>query len=292
MSLNRTDLALEAHELDNKNMSGVKFNEGGDDKLGICELVIETEEAAKRLQKPCGRYITVSAPDLLYDTQLYQRTFETVAECIKELAKTDGNVLVAGLGNRDITPDSLGPEVVSRVFVTNHIKQQLNYDFCDKLGNVSAIAPGVLGTTGMESVQIIRGVVNEQKPDLVIAVDAYAARDVERMSTTIQISDAGLVPGGGVGNRRSAIDKKALGVPVIAIGVPTVVDAVTVVSASLGIEDEDELRKKIGKTMPDMVVTPKEIDLIIDRAAKTVANAINLAVHNQLTIEEIESYIG
>ena len=290
--LNRTDLAIESQELSAEDMSGVSISKSKAGGIEICELIIESEAAADRLGKPVGRYITIEAPELLYDTDVYTKAYELVAKSICSLGSADGDILVAGLGNRAITPDALGPEVVSRVFVTNHIKKQLDYDFCEKLGSVSAIAPGVLGTTGMESAQIIRGVVNEQKPSLVIAVDAYAARSVSRMSTTIQISDAGMIPGGGVGNRRAAINEETLGVPVIAVGVPTVVDAAAVAGAVLGIEDEDEIRNKLGKGAPDMVVTPKEIDLVIDRAAKTVANGINLAAHPKLSIEEIESYIG
>lgn len=290
--LNRTDLAIESQELSAEDMSGVSIARSETGSIGICELVIETEAAAKRLGKPVGRYITIEAPELLYDTDVYTKTYELVAENIRRICDADGDILVAGLGNRAITPDALGPEVVSRVFVTNHIKEQLNYDFCEKLGRVSAIAPGVLGTTGMETSQIIRGVVNEQKPTLVIAVDAYAARNVSRMSTTIQISDAGMIPGGGVGNRRAAINRETLGVPVVAVGVPTVVDAAAVAGAVLGIEDEEEIRNRLGSGAPDMVVTPKEIDLVIDRAAKTIANGINLAAHPKLSIDEIESYIG
>ncbi|MBQ7794634.1 MAG: GPR endopeptidase, partial [Clostridia bacterium] len=153
-----------------------------------------------------------------------------------------------------------------------------SYDFADKFGRISAIAHGVLGTTGMETAEILRGVTAEKKPDLVIAVDAFAAGDVKNIASTVQVSDTGLVPGGGVANRRNAINRETLGVPVIAVGVPTVVDA--------------ELPSGGRWEGEPFFVTPKDIDVVIDRLAKTIANGINLAVHKNLTVEEIESFVG
>ena len=274
--LNRTDLAIESHK--SAVGDGVKVKERKKDGIEITEVIVETDDAEKRLSKPKGRYITIRAKELMYNTSIYQTVCESVAESITELAKNKSDVLVAGLGNRAITPDALGPEVVSRVFVTNHIKEQLKYDFVEKLGRVSAIAPGVLGTTGMETSEILRGVINEKKPDLVIAVDAFAASDMENISVTVQVSDTGLIPGGGVSNRRNAINEESLGVPVIAIGVPTVVDANILTNGEY--------------SRGELVVTPKDIDIVIDRTAKVIANGINLAIHNNLTIDEIESYVG
>ena len=290
LEINRTDLAVERHAL--RGGEGVSVKKKELEGVEVCELCIETDEAQMRLEKPKGRYITLSAPQLLYDTEVYLRMCSLIAESIVRLAGRGGSVLVAGLGNRDITPDALGPEVVSRVFVTNHIKAQLEYDFVQKLGRLSALAPGVLGTTGIETARIIRGVVKEQKPDYVIAVDAYAAKSLSRISTTVQISDTGMTPGGGVGNRRAGINRDTLGVPVIAVGVPTVVDAATLAADMLGDEDEQHIRERLGERAGGLVVTPKDIDLVIDRGAKTVANGINLAAHPNLTIEEIESYVG
>lgn len=282
----RTDLAIEEHEdyggegVDIKNIAAGRGVE-------VCELEVKTKDAAHRLSKPIGRYVTISALELMFDTDVYSKVCSVIAETIRSMADCDKAVLVAGLGNRDITPDALGPEVVDRVFVTNHIKQQLRYDFVEKFGNVCAIAPGVLGTTGMESSSIISAIVKEQKPAAVIAVDAYAARSISRISTTIQVSNTGLIPGGGVGNRRMAINEESLGVPTIAVGVPTVVDAGTIAA---------ELSGNMGNQKSDnpsaLVVTPRDIDLVIDRTSKTIANGINLAVHPRLTAEEIESYIG
>lgn len=274
--LNRTDLAIESHK--SAIGDGVSVETREKDCVEITEVIVETDEAEKRLSKPKGRYITIRAEDLMHDTSVYQSVCEIVAESISKLAENKSDVLVAGLGNRAITPDALGPEVVSRVFVTNHIKEQLKYDFVEKLGRVSAIAPGVLGTTGMETSDILRGVINQKKPDLVIAVDAFAASDMENISVTVQVSDTGLIPGGGVANRRNAINEESLGVPVIAIGVPTVVDANILTNGAYN--------------RGELVVTPKDIDIVIDRAAKVIANGINLAIHNNLTIDEIESYVG
>ncbi|MBS7298235.1 MAG: GPR endopeptidase [Eubacteriales bacterium] len=276
MVLNRTDLAIESHM--QAVGEGVTVNEKDYHGITITEVIVETDIAAKRISKPKGRYVAIKATELLHDTEVYLDVCSLLAKTITELSDRHNDILVAGLGNRDITPDALGPEVVSRVFVTNHIKEQLKYDFVEKLGRVSAIAPGVLGTTGMETSEIIRGVANEKKPDLIIAVDAFAASDANNISTTIQVSDSGLIPGGGVGNRRNAINEETLGVPVIAIGVPTVVDA-------------DILSGGRWKG-ESLVVTPKDIDIVIDRAAKTIANGINMAAHPELTIEEIESYVG
>lgn len=274
--LNRTDLAIESHK--SAVGDGVTVKNREKDGIEITEVIVETDDAEKRLSKPKGRYITIKAKELMYDTSVYQTVCEAVAESISELAKNKSDVLVAGLGNRAITPDALGPEVVSRVFVTNHIKEQLKYDFVEKLGRVSAIAPGVLGTTGMETSEILRGVISEKKPDLVIAVDAFAASDMENISVTVQVSDTGLIPGGGVANRRNAINEESLGVPVIAIGVPTVVDANILTNGEY--------------SRGELVVTPKDIDIVIDRTAKVIANGINLAIHENLTIDEIESYVG
>ncbi len=272
----RTDLAIESHN--NYKGEGVRVREDMCEGVAVTTVYVETESAAKRLSKPVGEYITIKTENILYDTNEYSAVVNIIAQAISSLSKGSENVLVAGLGNRDITPDALGPEVVSRVFVTNHIKEKGGYDFAKKFGRVSAIAPGVLGTTGMETAEILSGITYSKRPDLVIAVDAFAASDISNLGRAVQISNTGLVPGGGVRNRRNAVNRETLGTPVIAIGVPTVVDA-----------DILSDGKWCGEPF---LVTPKDIDLVIDRMSKTVANGINMAVHNNLTIEEIESFIG
>ncbi len=270
----RTDLAIDSHR--HYSGSGVEVVKEKRESVNILRVNITTKDASERLFKPIGEYITLMADNILYDTNEYNITVNLIKESITRFSDKPDNVLVAGLGNRAITADSLGPEVVSRVFVTNHIKGNTSYDFSKKFGRISAIAPGVLGTTGIETADILRGIIKENKPELVIAVDAFASSDAENLATTIQISNTGLIPGGGVNNRRNAIDEINLGVPVIAIGVPTVVDT-------------DSLS---CKGMKSYFVTPKDIDLVIDRMGKTIANGINTAVHRELTVSEIESFVG
>ncbi len=272
----RTDLAIESHKANIG--EGVRVKKEERFGVSVTTVYVETEMAAKRLSKPIGEYITIKADNILYDTKEYLTVVNLISEGICSLAKNTDNVLIAGLGNRSITPDALGPEVVSRVFVTKHIKEKASYDFSEKFGKASAIAPGVLGTTGIETSAILKGITKADKPNLVIAVDAFAAGDALNLASTVQISNTGLVPGGGVRNRQNAISKETLGVPVIAIGVPTVVDAEILSNGSFQGEP--------------FFVTPKDIDIVIDKMAKTIANGINLAVHKNLTIEEVESYIG
>ena len=267
--LNRTDLAIENHNPDIND--GVKVKTQNNSKTIVTTVEIKTESAKKRLNKPIGTYVTIKCSDILNDTECYEEAVDELKNVLDSFIKTDGNVLVVGLGNRNITPDNLGPNTVERVFVTNHIKEQLKYDFVEKLGRISALAPGVLGTTGMESFDIIKGVAERIKPDSIIVIDALCAIEKENLGTTVQISDTGLTPGGGVKNRRNEISKETLGIPVISVGVPTVIDS---------------------KTDDFLFMTPKDIDLISDRMSKTIANGINKAIHKNLTIEEIESYIG
>ncbi len=289
MILNRTDLAMEIEGISH-GAEGILYDESERDGITTVRITVETDDAAKRIGKPKGKYISISAPGILYDSEVYEKTVDAVSEIIKEFGDTKKSVLVAGLGNRSITPDALGPEVVSRIFVTRHMKGRLDFDFVKELGDVSAIAPGVLGTTGLKTSQILKGIVNIEKPGLIIAVDAYCAKSLDRISTTIQVSDSGVIPGGGVGNRQAAINEETMGVPVIAIGIPTVADAVTVAAGIMKSEDEDGIRRNLGEDCESLIVTPKDIDIIIDRGAKTVANAINKAFNPTLSLEEIESF--
>ena len=267
--IRRTDLAIENHNPDNT--EGVLVDTKNNDKTIVTTVKIETESAKNRFNKPIGTYVTIKCSDILNDTECYEEAVDELSGVLDSFIKTNGNVLVIGLGNRQITPDSLGPSAIDRVFVTNHIKDQLKYDFVEKLGRISALAPGVLGTTGMESFEIIKGVTERVKPDCLIVIDALCALEKENLGTTVQVSDTGLTPGGGVKNRRNEISMDTIGIPVISVGVPTVIDS-----------SEDEY----------LFLTPKDIDLILDRMSKTIANGINKAVHKNLTVEEIESYIG
>lgn len=306
----RTDLAIEAHEMCSKekaeknHLEGIDVEEYKEGEVFVTKITVNNEKGSDILGKPKGTYITLEIPNLKYSDEAYKSACKQIAIELGKLAKVDNNTktLVAGLGNKYITPDALGPKAVSYLVVTNHIKQ--GNDFLgDSFSRVCAVVPGVLGTTGIETTDIIKGVADKIKPDLIIAVDALASRSMDRISNTVQISDTGISPGSGVENKREGINEEALGVKVIAIGVPTVVDAATVASDSIDAvlagqngDSEKISREKIytalAKNVGNMMVTPKDIDSVIEKASKTVANGINLALHKNLTLEEVESYIS
>lgn len=284
----RTDLAVEAHELSKKNAENASEIEGvisdveERDGISVTRVRITNENGSKALGKAIGNYITIDAPDLKYSLETYEDVCEIIADEIRKMAQIKGDMLtlVVGLGNRDITPDALGTSVVSKLLVTNHIKQNMSDFFDDNISGVCAIAPGVLGTTGIETADIIKAVTEKVKPQLIIAVDALAAADIQRVSTTIQIADTGIQPGAGVGNNREGLNEETTGVKVIAIGVPTVIDAATI------------SKVEIPKELAPLMVTTKDIDLVIERTSKTVANGINLALHRDMTLRDVESYVG
>lgn len=307
----RTDLAIEAHEMCTQDgeqceeTPGIAVSEYGDDDVYVTEIRVENETGASAIGKPVGTYITIEAPRIKYSEEVYENTCLAISREIKKLCNIDRNTktLVVGLGNDTITPDALGPEVVSGLMVTNHIKTHLADILDESYSSVCALIPGVLGTTGIESTDIIKGVCDRIKPEIVICVDALAARSASRISTTFQLSDTGISPGSGVENKRKEINERTIGAKVIAIGVPTVVDAATIASDSIdaaleraggfGKEDKREIIKKaLTENAGNMMVTPKDIDLVIKRAAKTVANGINLALHRDLTFRDIENYVG
>lgn len=310
----RTDLALEAQEIfvqcSEEKAEKIDGVDSDVEKIGSItktKIRIINENGERALGKPKGTYITIEAPEIKYDTEVYEKVCMLLADEIREMAKPDKNTktLVAGLGNRNITPDALGPEVISHLMVTNHMKEKMADFLSDDITSVSAVSPGVLGTTGIETSKIIKGIVSEIKPDLVIAVDALASRSIDRISTTVQVSDCGINPGSGVNNKREGLNEETLGVKVISIGVPTVVDAATIASDCIDMVERktqtaktnDELRSEmirntISQNIGVLMVTPKDIDSVIDKTAKTIANGINLALHKNLTFEEIESFVG
>ncbi|MBR4723182.1 MAG: GPR endopeptidase, partial [Clostridia bacterium] len=285
-------------------LEGIDVEEYKEGEVFVTKITVNNEKGSDILGKPKGTYITLEIPNLKYSDEAYKSACKQIAVELGKLAKVDNNTktLVAGLGNKYITPDALGPKAVSYLVVTNHIKQ--GNDFLgDSFSRVCAVVPGVLGTTGIETTDIIKGVADKIKPDLIIAVDALASRSMDRISNTVQISDTGISPGSGVENKREGINEEALGVKVIAIGVPTVVDAATVASDSIdavlagqnGGSDKisrEKIYTALAKNVGNMMVTPKDIDSVIEKASKTVANGINLALHKNLTLEEIESYIS
>ncbi len=290
-----TDLAREAREI-NPDLPGVAEQEEEIGDAAISRIEVQTQEAAQKLGKPIGKYVTIEAPALAQrDTAVFQKVSETLAEELTRLLPEGGvdmGILVVGLGNRFITPDALGPRVVEKTFVTRHITQHLPDIIGEPMRPVAAIAPGVLGTTGVETLEMLRGLVERVKPAAVIAIDALASRRAGRISTTIQLTDTGIQPGSGVGNDgRMGLSQESLGVPVIAIGVPTVVlaatisqDTISMIADKTGLHtDEEELRRLAEKVISEhfgpMIVTPKEIDTIVSDMAGILSEAVNLALH-------------
>mgnify|MGYP001534856631 FL=1 len=289
----RTDLAMEAREL-HPSLSGVTEESEEHEGVAVTRIALTTDDAAARLEKRKGRYVTLDAPELsARPLDLFERVSRALSNELSRLMEGLGtceNVLVVGLGNRAITPDSLGPRVVESIYVTRHIKQYMPDALPGPVRAVSAVAPGVLGVTGVETMEIVRGVVEHCKPDLVIAVDALASRRAARISTTVQLTDAGISPGAGVGNNRTGLDRETLGVPVIAIGVPLVVfattisqDTISLIADETGLHNDEERLKElaakvIAEHIGELIVTPKEIDSIVADMTRIVADGINMAL--------------
>lgn len=277
----RTDLALEARERyeEDVEIRGVSVEETYDEKRDIraTTVRIESENGAKAMGKPIGVYITLEAPKLSEPDKDYHREVsEVLAVYLQELlgTKEERSVLVVGLGNREVTPDALGPEVVGNLRITRHVVKEYGKAAFEKekVHMVSGIVPGVMAQTGMETLEIVRGVVEETQPDVVVAIDALAARSSKRLNRTIQISDAGIHPGSGVGNHRHSLTRETIGVPVVAIGVPTVVDAATIVY------DAVRDRNAVPPGLNSMFVTPKDIDETIKHLSFTISEALNIAL--------------
>lgn len=294
----RTDLALERHEsVKSDNPEGIKLEIKNEDELKISHITVLDETGEKAIGKKRGRYITAEIASWKNSAEKLEKWSEIIAGEIRGiLPDGEGPVLVAGLGNSDITPDALGPECISMLLATRHIKSEIRENtFLQSLRSVAGIVPGVLGNTGIETAEILKGIVNQIKPSAVIVIDALAARSLERLGNTVQMCDTGVSPGSGVGNKRRKIDIDFLGVPVIAIGVPTVVDGITValdVIEAGGVELSEEKKKNIFSVEKGMMVTPKEIDLVIKRAARLVSLAINRALQPEMTAEDIMAIVS
>lgn len=312
----RTDLALEAHEVVSAQgeIEGVRSEKEGDEDITIHRVSITTQQGAARMGKPMGNYITLEVPGLRKkNTALQDKIIQVFYKELQRMLSLNGqkSVLVIGLGNWNVTPDALGPRVVRELFVTRHIFKLKPEILGNGYRSVCAVSPGVLGITGIETGEIIRGIAEHVKPDLIIAVDALAAHRMSRLHTTIQVSDTGIIPGSGVGNRRLAIDRQTMGVPVYAIGVPTVVDAVTIAGDSMdkmaeamrkespqgnvfaGIVQKmnwEEKRNIIKEVLEpyagDLIVTPKEIDALIEDISLVIAASLDAALHPQIAREE------
>ncbi|PHO08362.1 GPR endopeptidase [Thermoanaerobacterium thermosaccharolyticum] len=318
----RTDLAVEARELYKDGhageIPGVSIDEKEEDGIKVVKVSILNDEGAKAMGKPIGDYITIEAPDLRYrDIELEDKVAQKLADVIKEISNVNVNIktLVIGLGNWNVTPDALGPKVIENIVVTRHLKELAPLQFGDNICSVSAMAPGVLGITGIETAEIVKSIVDKIKPDLVITIDALASRRIERLATTIQISNTGISPGSGIGNKRSAINMESLGVPVVAVGVPTVVDAATIandaidhlestliknttsnsplynVLKNMNKEDKYALIKEVLSPDENLIVTPKEIDLLIKNISSILSRGINLALQPNLTVDEMNQLV-
>lgn len=297
----RTDLALESvysHTNDGihqttKERSGVR----------ITHIAVTTQEAADLVGKPMGTFITLETKSLRHANP---EEIEPVAAVLSDelgrlLPQHAERILVVGLGNRAVTPDALGPCVVDRVMVTNHVLPYLNTKEQRDFSAVSAVCPGVMGVTGMETLEIVTGIAERCRPDVILAVDALCAQSPERMFSTIQLTDTGIHPGSGVGNRREGLNRETLGVPVIAAGVPTVVDSDSIVYAALRdffqsndslAEAQEIMEIMMQHTSDRMFVSPKEIDRLIAGTARMVAGGINLALHKNIDLHFAENFVS
>ncbi len=284
----RTDLALEQHEINGKNEpDGTKKTETTHGNARITQIKITNENGEKALKRKRGTYITVELPGFGNNADIFSDGMQAVATELKKLLPAKGLILVAGLGNEQITPDAFGPKCASLIFSTRHIGKELQKSLgFEHLRPVARIAPGVLGQNGIETGEILAGIIRQISPAAVITVDALASRSLSRLGCTVQICNTGITPGSGVGNARAEISKDTMGVPVIAVGVPTVVDAATLAYDLTGQE------QKLGKNGEKMMVTPREIDLITERASKLVATAINSALQPDMNPEELYTLVS
>lgn len=313
------DLAVEAHEIvrgqTGQEIPGVAMDKENYANATVTVVKILEKSAEPIMGKPRGTYITIEAPSLRENNrEAHQDVVEILAKQLSKLFQVpeNGNVLLVGLGNWNATPDALGPKVVENSIVTRHLYKYAPEEIRGGMRSVSALAPGVLGLTGIETAEIIKGVVEKINPELIICVDSLASRSVERIATTIQIADTGISPGSGIGNKRSGINLASMGVPVIAIGIPTVVHAAVIAQDALEqlvgkMTDNPEINKYYRGLNPDtfngiindilapfsggLTVTPKEIDSLIQNTAKIVAGGISTALHPAISAEEYSMYL-
>lgn len=320
----RTDLACEANELykelNNKEPDGIKVEEKIEDDTKITIVKVLDKYGAEKIGKPIGTYITLDIPEYTaYDGKLMDDVSKAFGKTLKKLINIDKNktALVIGLGNIKVTPDSLGPKVIEKIMITRHLEDVMPDIYDNSIVKVSGISPGVLGITGIETVEIVKALVDKIKPDCVVCIDALAARKIERVNKTIQISDSGISPGAGVNNNRLKINEESLGCRVIAVGVPTVVHAATVANDTIDLVidslinqcetgkefynmlkniNKDEkfmlIKEILDPFVGDLIVTPKEVDLMTDSLSKIIANGINIALQPYMTVEEINKFLN
>ena len=298
MFTKRTDLAIEAHELWQESagkttrLAGVKATEKKIQGYPVTRVDILDREGEAALGKPAGSYRTLDLTAFWQrGDEFFDRAVQAAGQQLRELIPESGSVLVAGLGNAAMTPDAVGPLAADSVLITRHLIDAMPQHFSG-FRPVAALRPGVLGTTGVESAEAVRGLVDRLHPSAVIAVDALASRRVGRVCCTVQFSDTGIIPGSGVGNHRSALNRETLGVPVLAVGVPTVVDAATLAADLLeesGMGDVDPERLHQGSGI--FMVTPRDIDQQVRDLGKVIGYGINWALQD-LEIEEINALLS
>ena len=290
----RTDLALEAREMalagKAGEIDGVIYEEIEERGVKYQKMTVKDENGQKLIGKPIGTYFTAEITSVLRrESETFGDTVAAISDLIKQVIANnngDGCTLVVGLGNRDITPDGIGPRCAESVLVTRHLKEHAPEDF-KFLNPVAVISPGVLGTSGIESADYIKWLCGSLRPKQILVIDALAAKNLDRLCRTVQITDTGITPGSGVGNSRSAINRQVMGVPVVAIGVPTVVDIRSLL-ADIG---NEKLPDSIANST-EMIVTPRNIDSEVVCAGRVVAYAINMALHDGLCVEDIDMMVG
>jgi len=314
----RTDLALEAKEIlsqeTREEIPGLLLETVESEEMAINRVSVTTKEAGQILGKPQGKYITIEAPGLRYkNTPLQKDVMNYLAQELVNILNLPekATILVVGLGNWNVTPDALGPRAVDKIVVTRHIQDMLSPELKGGVRSVCAISPGVLGITGMETAEIIQGIVQKIKPDAVIAIDALAAASSLRLISTVQIANTGIHPGSGVDNKRFGLTAETLNAPVIAIGVPTVVHASTIATDTINVlhehasfaryfkslaalsENERHLivKQVLPEALGDLMVTPKEVDRLIEDIAAVIAGGINQALHPNIDYENIHMYL-
>ncbi len=314
----RTDLAVEAREMyqentqENTEIDGVVARTRKLPNVTVTHVEVVSEQGAQSIGKPVGNYITLEIPKIRQrDMQVIKDSIIELANELRNLIQNNDCVLVCGLGNYRVTPDALGPKVLHGILITRHLYDEQNNSYIANMQPVCGISPGVLGTTGIETGEIIRGVAERVKPSVIIAIDALASRKVERVSTTIQIADTGITPGSGIGNTRNALNRETLGVPVIAIGVPTVVDAATITGDTIeklinemkngteknsklyefleNVNEEDKyalIKEVLTPYDANLFVTPKDVDMTISDISKVISTGINMALQPSLTLND------
>ncbi|MBC9783346.1 GPR endopeptidase [Heliobacterium chlorum] len=316
----RLDMAVEAHDVIRQergsDIPGVKVFKTQHPTATVTTVIVENVQGEQSMGKPVGTYVTIDAPQLRDNNrEVHQQIASILAKELTGLLRLrpDGSVLVVGLGNWNATPDALGPKVVDYTMVTRHLHQYAPEELAGGLRPVSAIAPGVLGLTGIETAEIIKGIVEKTRPDLVIAIDALATSSVDRIATSVQLANTGIHPGSGVGNKRAGINLETMGVPVIALGIPTVMHAGIIAHEAIeklmeqfqtsptlyklykGLNPDamqQIIEQVLGPYTRDLIMTPKEIDQLIQQTSKVVASGIAQSLHPSITPEQWTQYLS